>query len=57
MFKSDSQWLKDTFLNYLTSWEQEVNANDNSTLVQREKMLLSKETRNGLKMTSMQLTQ
>jgi hypothetical protein len=50
-------WLKDTFLNYLTSWEQEVNANDNSTLVQREKMLLSKETRNGLKMTTLAFTE
>lgn len=44
------QWLKDTFLKYLEEWETEVRA---LKVEKREqsKMLLSKETREGLQIT------
>ena len=52
MFCHCAQWLKETFLQYLTKWEEEVNTYTALTPIERERMLLSKETRDGLKMTS-----
>ncbi len=44
------QWLKDTFLGYLFEWEEEVRS---LKIKKREqsKMLLSRETREGLHIT------
>ena len=45
------QWLLDTFLKYLTDWEEYVHHLPEYTAKQKDKMLLSKQTREGLKMT------
>ena len=46
------QWLKSCFLNYILEWEKEANAKTEFTASKHKKMQLSKETRDGLKMTS-----
>jgi hypothetical protein len=45
------KWLKETFLDYLLTWEKEVFELKGCTPTQKDSMLLSKETRAGLKMT------
>ena len=47
------QWLKDGFLVYLSDWEKSVNSRTGYTLAERNKMLLSQQTREGLKITGM----
>ena len=50
-FAVDSQWLEDCFLGYLKSWENSVQQRQGFTKAQRELMLLSRETREGLQIT------
>ena len=45
------QWLKDGFLKYLQDWEDSVNKRKGFTAAQRAQMLLSSQTREGLRMT------
>ena len=47
------QWLKDHFLAYLCEWENSVKSRKTYTPAQRNKMLLSRQTREGLKITGM----
>ena len=46
------QWLEETFLPYLDGWEQTIEAREGFTKEQKNRMLLSRETRLGLCMTS-----
>ena len=46
------KWLEDTFLPYLTSWEASVSARSGFPEAEKKSMLLSKETLDGLRMTS-----
>ena len=50
------QWLKEVFLDYMLTWEAEVYAIDGCTAVDKERKLLSRETRVGLKTTGMKYT-
>ena len=44
------QWLLKDFLGYITGWEISVESQEGYTKEQRNKMMLSHETRQGLKM-------
>ena len=46
-----SQWLQNTFLGYLESWEAAVAKREGFTDSERKAMLLSTETTTGLKLT------
>jgi hypothetical protein len=46
------KWLEDEFLPYLDRWEESVKTRSGFTPAQKKKMLLSAETRPGLRMTS-----
>lgn len=45
------QWLEDVFLPYLESWESDVETRTGFTKTEQDRMLLSHETRLGLRMT------
>lgn len=45
------QWLVDGFLGYLENWEAGVRERKGFSAAQKSLMLLSRETREGLKMT------
>ena len=45
------EWLQNDFLAYLTAWEESVESRTGFTKKQKKKMLLSSETRLGIKMT------
>lgn len=45
------QWLKEEFLGYLDEWEECVNKQLGFTPAQKKMMLLSEETRKGLRIT------
>ena len=45
------QWLEQVFLPYLEAWEKSVRSREGFTAAQKQRMLLSSETRLGLKMT------
>ena len=45
------QWLQDEFLPYLDGWEASVHERAEFSKKEREMMLLSHETRTGLKLT------
>jgi hypothetical protein len=45
------QWLKEVFLDYLDRWEASVKARPDFSKTARNKMMLSKETRLGLRLT------
>ena len=47
-----SQWLEETFLPYLDTWEQSVEAREGFSKEEKTRMLLSRETRLGLCMNS-----
>ena len=49
------QWLKETFLGYLDEWEASVMAREGFSPAEKKTMLLSQETRDGLRMTSMSI--
>lgn len=46
------KWLEDEFLPYLDRWEESVKTRSGFTPAQKKKMLLSAETRLGLRMTA-----
>ena len=50
-FKNYIQWLEKEFLPYLDQWEKSVEARKEFTKTQKKQMLLSAETRLGLRMT------
>lgn len=50
-FKHYIQWLEKEFLPYLDQWEKSVEARKEFTKTQKKQMLLSAETRLGLRMT------
>ena len=43
------QWLKDDFLKYLEEWEKSVERRDGFTKEEKQRMLLSAETRLGFR--------
>lgn len=45
------QWLESDFLQYLEEWESSVAARPNFTAAEKKMMLLSDETRRGLRIT------
>lgn len=45
------QWLKHNFLGYLKEWEEEIALQKHLTPQERNRMCLSKETLEGLRMT------
>ena len=45
------QWLEEEFIQCLDEWEQEVEQQADSSATEIKMMLLSKETRTGLRMT------
>ena len=45
------QWLKEGFLGYLDDWERSVNSREGFTSAQRNMMLLSQQTIEGLRIT------
>jgi hypothetical protein len=45
------KWLEDGFLKYLDDWEAYAQSKQNVPLAEREKMTLSKQTKEGLKIT------
>ena len=47
------QWLTDVFLPYLDEWEESVDGREGFSPSQKNMMMLSKETRDGLKLTGM----
>ena len=47
------QWLTDVFLPYLDEWEESVDGRKGFSPSQKNMMMLSKETRDGLKLTGM----
>ena len=47
------QWLKETFLGYLTKWRESVTSRDGFSPTDKALMLLSRETEGGLFMTGM----
>ena len=47
------KWLKDDFLSYIDSWESSVQSREGYTASQKNMMLLSRETREGLRITGM----
>ena len=48
------QWLEDDFLSYLDTWEESVKEREGFSNAQQSMMLLSKETRLGLRITGTQ---
>ena len=46
------QWLRDEFLKHLDDWEKSVEARPEFSKEEKKRMLLSSETRLGLRMTS-----
>lgn len=50
-----SQWLKDGFLGYLKSWEDSVMSRNGFEKSEKQKMLLSTQTLEGLKITGMSI--
>ena len=49
------QWLSGTFLGYLEEWEKEIKKVPGLTATEQNKLLLSRETRQGLRITGEQL--
>lgn len=49
----NTQWLEDGFLGYLDRWESSVQGRQGFTPAEKELMLLSRETREGLRITGM----
>ena len=47
------QWLEEQFLGFLADWEKSVEDRKGFSKAERQKMLLSPETRLGLRMTGM----
>ena len=47
------QWLEHQFLPYLEEWEQYAMSKEGLALKEKEKLILSKPTREGLKITGM----
>ena len=47
------QWLREEFLPYLERWEESVSKREGYSKVEEKMMLLSQETRNGLRITGM----
>ena len=47
------QWLEDAFLSYFSDWEAGVQSRPGFSAAQKALMLLSRETREGLRMTGM----
>jgi hypothetical protein len=45
------QWLKENFLAYLDEWEQSVNGRTGFTVAEKRKMMLSRETIEGIRIT------
>lgn len=45
------QWLKEEFIGYLDKWEASVAARKGFEKFEKNKMLLSEETRSGLRLT------
>ena len=45
------QWLEEEFLQWLDEWQQEVEQPADRTATEKEKMIISKETLTGLRMT------
>ena len=45
------QWLSTTFLNYLDEWEKEAKSMPGMTTDHKNRLLLSRETHQGLKIT------
>ena len=45
------QWLEEDFIGYLDQWEESVHSLDGMSKTQKNKMLLSPETRLGLRIT------
>ena len=45
------QWLKEEFLGFLDEWEKSVEDRQNFSNFEKNKMLLSNETRLGLRLT------
>ena len=50
MYKLTMQWLEESFLGFIDSWEQEVK-NSNRPAQERRKMMLSNETIEGIRIT------
>lgn len=46
------QWLEEDFLSYVCNWEEAVKSSQGDFTKTQQKMLLSKETIEGLKFTS-----
>lgn len=46
------QWLQDSFLGYLSKWEESVNQREGVSKDEKNRMLLSQETWEGLIVTS-----
>ena len=51
LFPFDMQWLREEFLPYLDRWEESVFKREGFSNVEKKMMLLSQETRNGLRIT------
>ena len=47
------QWLEREFLGYIKEWEKSIEMREGYSKTEKNKMLLSDETRKGLKMTGM----
>jgi hypothetical protein len=47
----DAQWLETDFLAYLAEWKREVDSNRDLSASERAKLLLSRETLEGLTIT------
>ena len=47
------QWLEKEFLGYLTSWKADVDSHTSLSADARNRMMLSRETREGLEITGM----
>ena len=45
------QWLENDFLGYLHAWEASVSSRTDVSLAERDKMCLSRETLEGLRLT------
>ena len=45
------QWLKNDFLNYLDDWEDSANSQEDLSKSEQNRLCLSRETLEGLRMT------
>ncbi|XP_041476452.1 uncharacterized protein LOC121424753 isoform X2 [Lytechinus variegatus] len=45
------EWLKDVFLKYISDWEESIASTPNLKAIERERRCISKETRDGLRIT------